>query len=59
MSKFVLKCSNCRWYKFCNGRSDELSDLKEVVRSCKNCGKPREFKCPECKLNAKLLRVKK
>lgn len=55
--KYVLKCPSCKWSRINSGRSDELSDLKEIIR-CKTCGRTREFKCPECGKNIKLLRVK-
>ena len=58
MSNFILKCNKCNWHRFSNGRTDELSDLKEVVR-CTKCGRPREFKCPGCGNDIKMIRVKK
>lgn len=57
MAKFILKCPACRWSRVNSGRSDELSDLTEIVR-CKTCGRTREFKCPDCGKSIKLLRVK-
>jgi len=39
------------------GLSDDVKDLKEV-RPCVNCGRPREFRCPKCGNNAKMIRVR-
>jgi hypothetical protein len=41
-----------------SGISSDLTDLHEI-KTCDKCGKPREFKCPNCGLTAKMLRIKR
>jgi len=55
---FILKCNSCSWLRLSKGRSDELSDLKEIASSCSTCGKPRLFICPTCGNKVKLFKVK-
>lgn len=55
---FILRCAKCRWARMSTGLSSDLADLKEN-KGCESCGKGRNFKCPKCGQNVKLLRVKK
>ena len=55
--KFIIRCLKCRWARMSTGLSDDLKDLKEI-ETCQNCGKPRQFRCPQCGLIAKLTRIK-
>lgn len=40
------------------GLTVDLVGFNEI-KTCTNCGKLREFRCPKCGLNAKMMRVKK
>lgn len=55
---FMIRCHNCRWAETSTGISADLQHLKEIPSDCKDCGKPREFKCPKCGQTAKMLRIK-
>jgi transcription elongation factor Elf1 len=54
---FVVKCNRCSWSKVSTGTSDDLKDLFEI-KTCTNCGRPRQFRCPKCGMIAKLTRIK-
>lgn len=56
---FILKCKPCGWIKTTTGIPDELKDLQEIKNNCKLCGKPRQFRCPQCQNIVKMVRVKK
>jgi predicted RNA-binding Zn-ribbon protein involved in translation (DUF1610 family) len=55
---FIIRCHKCRWARMSSGISSDLIDLHEI-KTCDKCGKPREFKCPNCGLTAKMLRIKR
>lgn len=54
---FIIRCPNCSWSKLTTGLSEDLKDMTEV-RKCNNCGRPREFRCPKCGRNSKMIRMK-
>jgi hypothetical protein len=53
---FIIKCNFCKWFEETTGFSKDLSHLKEVHVGCSTCGKPRTFRCPNCKRLAKMIR---
>lgn len=55
---FIIRCLKCRWAEITTGISSDLTHLHEVKHNCANCGKPREFRCPTCGRNAKMMRIK-
>lgn len=56
---FIVRCHKCRWAKVTSGLKRDLEDLVEIPSNCSNCGKPREFRCPNCGLVAKMNRIKR
>lgn len=55
---FIIRCQKCRWAHMTTGLTSDLVGLNEI-KTCSNCGKPREFRCPKCGRNAKMMRIKK
>jgi transcription elongation factor Elf1 len=56
---FIIRCPRCRWARVSSGVKADLEDLHEVDPNCKNCGKWRKFKCPECGMPSPMKRIKK
>lgn len=42
---YLLFCSNCSYKKLTDG--SDLANLTEV-KTCRDCGGSRKFKCPKC-----------
>ncbi len=55
---FLIRCSGCKWKEFTTGISEDIEHLIEIPDNCPTCGKPRQFRCPNCKGKAKMFRVK-
>ncbi len=45
VSLYLLYCQHCAFKKITDG--SDLADFKEV-KTCKDCGGARQFKCPGC-----------
>ncbi len=56
--RFMIRCQKCRWAVVNGGTSPELKAYHEIPNNCANCGKARQFRCPECGRPAKMTRVK-
>lgn len=54
---FIIRCPKCRWARMSTGISEDLKDLHEI-KTCVNCGKPRQFRCPQCGNTAKQMRIR-
>lgn len=54
---FIIKCQKCTWFKRSTGLTKDLTDLEEI-RTCTKCGRPRKFRCPQCKRFAIMSRTK-
>ncbi len=55
---YIIRCPRCRWAEMTTGISADLKHLHEIANNCKNCGKPRSFRCMRCGGNAKMFKVK-
>jgi len=54
---FMIRCPKCCWGRLSSGVAADLTDLFEIKSSCKNCGKFRRFRCPNCGAPSPMKRI--